>query len=59
MATTADELREEVRRRYAESARAVTDGTGRLRLRERLLLRGRRERRGEIRRGALRRRAAR
>ena len=28
MATTADELREEVRRRYAESARAVTDGTG-------------------------------
>ncbi len=28
MTTTADELREEVRRRYAESARAVTDGTG-------------------------------
>ena len=28
MATTADELREEVRRRYAESARAVTQGTG-------------------------------
>jgi arsenite methyltransferase len=27
MATTVDELREEVRRRYAESARAVTDGT--------------------------------
>ena len=27
MATTADELREEVRRRYAESARAVTDGS--------------------------------
>jgi arsenite methyltransferase len=26
--TTADDLREEVRRRYAESARAVTDGTG-------------------------------
>jgi arsenite methyltransferase len=26
MATTADELREEVRRRYAESARAATDG---------------------------------
>jgi arsenite methyltransferase len=26
--TTADELREEVRRRYAESARAVTDGSG-------------------------------
>ena len=26
MATTADELREEVRRRYADSARAVTDG---------------------------------
>ena len=26
MATTADELREEVRRRYAESARAVTEG---------------------------------
>ena len=26
MTTTADELREEVRRRYAESARAVTDG---------------------------------
>jgi arsenite methyltransferase len=26
--TTADELREEVRRRYAESARAVTDGRG-------------------------------
>jgi arsenite methyltransferase len=29
MATTADELREEVRRRYAESARAVTDGSAR------------------------------
>jgi arsenite methyltransferase len=29
MTTTADELREEVRRRYAESARAVTQGTGR------------------------------
>jgi arsenite methyltransferase len=28
MATTADELREEVRRRYAESARAVTAGAG-------------------------------
>src|SRR2546428_2848365 len=28
MATTADELREEVRRRYAESARAVTEGNG-------------------------------
>jgi SAM-dependent methyltransferase len=28
MATRADELREEVRRRYAESARAVTEGTG-------------------------------
>ena len=28
MSTTADELREEVRRRYAESARAVTDGAG-------------------------------
>jgi arsenite methyltransferase len=28
MATTTDELREEVRRRYAESARAVTEGTG-------------------------------
>src|SRR5436190_1882136 len=28
MATTADELREEVRRRYAESASAVTEGTG-------------------------------
>jgi arsenite methyltransferase len=28
MATTADELREEVRRRYAESARVVTEGTG-------------------------------
>ena len=27
MATTADELRDEVRRRYAESARAVTEGT--------------------------------
>jgi arsenite methyltransferase len=27
--TTADELREEVRRRYAQSARAVTEGTGR------------------------------
>jgi arsenite methyltransferase len=27
MATTADDLREEVRRRYAESARAVTEGT--------------------------------
>jgi SAM-dependent methyltransferase len=27
MTTTADELREEVRRRYAESARAVTDGS--------------------------------
>ena len=28
MATTVDELREAVRRRYAESARAVTDGSG-------------------------------
>ncbi|HEY3070306.1 MAG TPA: arsenite methyltransferase [Gaiellaceae bacterium] len=28
MSTTADELREEVRRRYAEAALAVTDGTG-------------------------------
>jgi arsenite methyltransferase len=28
MTTTADDLREEVRRRYAESARAVTDGGG-------------------------------
>src|SRR6267378_2689674 len=28
MSTTADELREEVRRRYAESARAVTEGSG-------------------------------
>jgi arsenite methyltransferase len=28
MTTTADELREEVRRRYAESARAVTEGGG-------------------------------
>jgi arsenite methyltransferase len=28
MTTTADDLREEVRRRYAESARAVTDGSG-------------------------------
>jgi arsenite methyltransferase len=28
MATTADELREEVRQRYAESARAVTEGNG-------------------------------
>ena len=28
MTTTADELREEVRRRYAESARAVTEGNG-------------------------------
>ena len=28
MATSADELREEVRRRYAESARAVTEGSG-------------------------------
>jgi arsenite methyltransferase len=28
MATTADELREEVRRRYAESARSVTTGAG-------------------------------
>jgi SAM-dependent methyltransferase len=28
MSTTADELREEVRRRYAESARAVTEATG-------------------------------
>ena len=27
MTTTADDLREEVRRRYAESARAVTEGT--------------------------------
>ena len=27
MSTTADELREEVRRRYAESARAVIEGT--------------------------------
>ena len=28
MATTADELRDEVRRRYAESARAVTEASG-------------------------------
>jgi arsenite methyltransferase len=28
MTTSADELREEVRRRYAESARSVTEGTG-------------------------------
>ena len=28
MTTTAEELREEVRRRYAESARAVTDASG-------------------------------
>ena len=28
MSTTADELREEVRRRYAESARSVTEGSG-------------------------------
>src|SRR5437870_1159844 len=28
MSTTADELREEVRRRYAESARAVTESSG-------------------------------
>jgi SAM-dependent methyltransferase len=28
MSTTANELRDEVRRRYAESARAVTEGTG-------------------------------
>ncbi len=28
MASTAEELREQVRRRYAESARAVTEGTG-------------------------------
>src|SRR5712692_9885129 len=28
MTTTADELREEVRRRYAESARAVAEGSG-------------------------------
>ena len=35
--TTADELREEVRRRYAESARAVTEGS-RLWLWQRLVL---------------------
>ena len=58
MATTAEELREEVRRRYAESARAVTEDR-RLRLRQRLLLRRGRERRREFVRGALRRRAAR
>ena len=28
MSVTADELREEVRRRYAESARAVSEGSG-------------------------------
>ena len=44
MSTTADELREEVRRRYAESARAVADGFRRVRLGERLLLRRRRRR---------------
>ena len=43
--TTAEELREEVRRRYAESAPAVTEGCE-LRLWQRLVLRGRRERRG-------------
>ena len=47
MATTADELREEVRRRYAESALAVTEER-RLRLRERLLLRRPRERAAEF-----------
>ena len=40
MSTTADELREEVRRRYAESARAVTQGLWRLRLWERRVLHG-------------------
>ena len=57
MATTADDLREEVRRRYAESARAVSEGTEDSELRRRILLRGRRERRG-VRASALRRRAA-
>ena len=37
MSTTADELREDVRRRYAESALAVTAGAGLL---QRLVLRG-------------------
>ena len=41
MTATEDELREEVRRRYAESARAVIEGKRRLRLRQRRLLRGR------------------
>ena len=35
MTTTADELRDEVRRRYAESARAVMDGSDGMRLRKR------------------------
>ena len=38
MTTTADDLREEVRRRYGESARAVIEGDRRLWLRERLVL---------------------
>ena len=49
MTTTADELREEVRRRYAEAALAVTNGAV-ARLRKRLLLRRRPGRRGALRR---------
>ena len=61
MATTADELREEVRRRYAESARAVADGApaadaGAARA---ATTRRERSRQRKVRRGALRRRAAR
>ena len=55
--TSADELREEVRRRYAESARAVTEGSS-CGCGSGSCCDGR-ERRGEVRRGAVRRRAAR
>ena len=58
MSTTAEELREEVRRRYAESALAVTSGANG-KLRRRLVLRRRARRSDVVRRGALRRRAAR
>ena len=56
MSTTADELREEVRRRYAESARAVTEGTDSCGCGSGSCCEGDDD--GEVRRGALRRRAA-
>ena len=58
MTADPDALREDVKARYAEAARAVSTGET-ARLRQRLVLRDGRWRRDEVRRGAVRRRAAR